>query len=39
MHNKSEISGLNNDVHHNEDVLVELKKNDYKILYRQTVLR
>lgn len=26
IHDKSEISGLNNDVYHNEDVLAELKK-------------
>jgi len=38
-HNKSEISGLNNDdAFHNEDVLVELKKkNDYKMLPGQTL--
>jgi len=38
-HIKSEISGLNNDdAFHNEDVLVEFKKkNDYKMLPRQTL--
>jgi len=33
IHDKFDISGLNNDVYHNEDVLAELKKkNDYNII-------